>query len=137
MDVAAGTGCGRVHVGMRIDPDHAQLFAPLEKVSGNAGNRADGERMIAAENQRTPAGDHLFLHELRKMSTGLRDLRKILSFWLSFRMTFRLRHRDVAEILNFVADFAEPGIQIRDANRGRAHVDAATSRTEIERNTDD
>jgi hypothetical protein len=56
---------------------------------------------------------------------------------LAFGVTLGLRHRYVAEVVNFEADFGQAGVQVRHAYRRRSHVDATASGPEIERNTDD
>ena len=50
--VAARRGVGRVHVGVRVDPEQTDLLLLPPVELGHAGDGSRSDRVIAAENQR-------------------------------------------------------------------------------------
>ena len=128
MDVAARAALGRIHIGMRVDPDQAQPFAPAMKVPRSAGDRSHRDGMIAAEYQRKCAGAQSAIHHLGHQGTGFRDLRQILGARMHFGLAFALDHGHVAQVFHFIAQRQEPAVEIRHPHRRWSHVDSAPSR---------
>ncbi len=62
---------GRVEIAVRVDPDHA---AGLPRRGGEAGERADRDRVVAAEHERPRAFAHGLLDQRRERRAGLEDL---------------------------------------------------------------
>ena len=56
---------------------------------------------------------------------------------MAFRRGFGLLHRDIAQILDLIAERGHARIQIGDAHRRGPHIDAAAALAEIERRADD
>src|SRR6185503_16399972 len=52
VNIAGRRAFGRVHVGVRLEPDQAESLFVLAIVSSRAGKRSDRDRMIAADNDR-------------------------------------------------------------------------------------
>src|SRR5215204_1689438 len=48
VNVTRGTGLGRVHVCVCVEPDEADRLAALTEERGHARDRADGDRVVAA-----------------------------------------------------------------------------------------
>ena len=131
--VAGGGGLGCVQVAVGVDPEHpadaARACQPAE--------RAEGDRVVAAEHERERVLLQREPDEPRDASTRCLDLRQVAR--RRVRVLRRLLHRrlDVPPIEYVVADPAEPVVETRVANRGRAHVDAAATGPEVESGTDD
>ncbi len=136
MDIAAGAGFRRIHVRVRIDPDQADLLATLAIILRNSSDRSGGNGVIAAENEWESAGGGNILHCLGELCATLRNLRKILGVLCAGGSAFLLRDRDVAQILHFIAERSNAGIQSGQSQSRWSHVDTAASRTEIERRAD-
>src|SRR3712207_8281889 len=49
------SGLRRVHVGVGVEPDEADLLPALAEVRGDARDRADGDGVVAAEDDRNLA----------------------------------------------------------------------------------
>ena len=62
MHVATRRGVRRVHVGVRINPQETDGLTAAPVVLGDAGNRADGDRMITADDDRQLAIDERVAH---------------------------------------------------------------------------
>ena len=56
VDVAGRGDLARVEIGMRVQPQHAQLLAGGAAMRGHGGDRADAQAMVAAEQDRHPPG---------------------------------------------------------------------------------
>ena len=72
--VAGRARLGRVEVAVRVDPDHA---ARLPRGGGEAGERPDRDRVVAAEHERARAVAHRLLDERRKRGAGVEDLGQV------------------------------------------------------------
>ena len=63
-----GVSCAGIEVGMRVEPQHAQLLATLAADARHRADRADGQRVVAAQQQRQAAvaqfGQHRVVHGL-------------------------------------------------------------------------
>src|ERR1043166_2321638 len=137
VDIPARAGVGRVHVGMRIEPDEPDRFAARAKIMAGAAYGPDRDRMIAAAPQRhAPAGERLFDAAGQRIARR-RDLRQILRAGFALRPAFLLLHRNVAPVRYFIAQLRDSPVEIRDAHRGWTHVYPTTVLSEIERRADD
>ncbi len=137
VNVAAGAGLRRVHVGVGVDPEQAHLLAVLAMKLRGAGDGSDGDGMIAAEHQRKfPVVERPF-HLGRQAHAGVGDLGEIARVGRPFGMSFGLGDGDVAQILHLIAERSDAGVEIGHANRGSAHIHAAAPGAQIERRSDD
>ncbi len=114
------------------------LFLAIAQVFRYSRDGADRDGMIAAENQRELALRERRSDHLRQSRTGLGDLRKIFRMRAArpagFRAAPRARCRDPPLR---IPKLRQASVQIGDAQRGRAHVDAAAAGAKIERRADD
>ena len=125
---------GRVEVAVRVDPDHA---ARLPCRGGEAGERADRDRVVAAEHERPRAFAHGLLDQRRERRAGLEDLGEEARALVHERERLGHRRRDVAAVGDREPDLGQPLVEPRVADRRRAHVDAAPGLAEVERCADD
>ena len=133
VDVAAGRGRRRVDVGVRVQPDDAA--GPAER-PGQAAQRADRDRVVAAQHQRHLAVRHRPGDPVGKLLAGAADRRPVAGGGIA--LVERLHHAraDVAVIVDDVAQLGHPLAQLGVADRGRPHVHAAPARPEVERRAD-
>ncbi len=76
-------------------------------------------------------------HQFSLSGTGLGYLVQILGVRVAFRFGFQHGDRNIAAVLDIVAQCFELGLQPGNPHRRRAHVDTATRLAEIERHSDD
>ena len=132
VDIAAGTALRRVHVGVRVDPDHAEFLALLAHESRETGHGADGDGMVAADHQRRFAlhaglGDHVAEPLAHRGNLG-----QELGVARAFRQALLLLHRHIAEILDFIAEGGQALVKVGDAHGRRPHIHAATSLAKVQ-----
>ena len=92
--------------------------------------------MIAAQHERQESAAQGFVHAGGERLAGGGDQREILGVRIAFRPGFLLFDGDVAPVLDLVAERSHARMQVGDAYRGRAHIDAAAVLPEIERCAD-
>ena len=119
---------------MGVDPDHA---AGLPGSGGEAGERPDRDRVVAAEHERPRALAHRLLDQRRELRAGLEDLRQVPRPLVDERERLGLRRDDVAAVGDGEADLGQPLLEPCVPDRRRAHVDAAPGLAEVERRADD
>ena len=78
----------------------------------HAGDGSNGDRMIAAEDQRHRAGGCGLLDQVGKPSTGVRDLLQVTRAFLTNGGGLGLIDRDVPQVLHFVTQRGESSVQI-------------------------
>jgi hypothetical protein len=117
---------------MCIDPEHAAGAVHAR----HPNERPEPDGVIAAEDERQIPVPHRALDEARDLRPRLLDLREEPSTLVLDLGRLRHGRLDVAEVDRIVADFAQPRLQSRIADRGRAHVNTAPPRAEIERSAD-
>ena len=136
MHVAAGRGFGSVDIGVRVNPDEADLLVLAAVELRDAGHRAGSDGVIASQHHGHFAGFQRLQHQLGVLGAGRGDFFQIL--WRGDRLLFLLGERDrhVAGILHHVAEFFQPGLQTRHPHRRGSHIHAAARLAEVERHTD-
>ena len=88
-------------------------FPFLRKLSDNSGNGADGDRMIAAENQRRPLLLPDFQDQVCKVRARVGDFFEVFRFWVAEVVGFRNDHVQIAEVLHLVSQRLKFFVQIR------------------------
>jgi hypothetical protein len=131
--VPARARVGRVDVRVRIDPEHA----PAAVNRGKAPERAECDRVVAAEDEGQRPGGRLLDHLRRYARTRLFDLGEEACSLVVHGRGLGHGRLDVAVVPNHMSETDESLLQPGVANRRRPHVDAAAPLTEVERCTDD
>src|SRR5260370_34080793 len=134
--IAAGAALGRIHVGVRIQPDHADSFVARAKVAGNTAHRAYRHGMVAAEHQWQESAGKGFVHTGGESFAGGGDQPKVLGARVAFRPGFFLFDVDVTPVLYLVPERSRPRMQVGDANGGWARIDATAALPQSERRAD-
>ena len=106
--------------------------------AGHADERAERDRVVAAEDERQGAAADRRLDERGDAVAQVEDLGEVARPVVAHRGLLGHRRLDVAEILDVDPErvlevTAEPGV----ADRGRPHVHAAAAGPEVERGADD
>ena len=134
-----GLRFGRVHVGVRVQPDQADASGrAARKWLRDAADRADRHGMVAAQHERHAAARRA----LRPPASARRSQAaaicgRYLASRIAFGRGFGLFDGDVAQVFDLVAERGHARIQVGDAYGGGAHIDAAAALAEIERRADD
>ncbi len=102
VDVAARAALGRVHIGVRVEPDEPDLFAAHAEEARDAAHRSHGHGMIAAQHQRRAAFCQRIRNLLPDAPASCRNLRKIFRVRMPLGRGFRLIDWHVAEIGDFI-----------------------------------
>ena len=144
--IAGRRGLGVVAVAVRVHPDDSGP-APT---AGDPSKRADGHRVIAAEDDRDVAGaldvgddlrevldDADDLVDVMRPTVHLRELVLVDLAEVLGRALVAVGDADVAAIPDRVAEVREAVAKTRVADRGRPHVDATAITAEVHRNADD
>jgi hypothetical protein len=131
MHIAAGAGFGCIHVGVRVDPYEADFLALLLHVGRHSGDGAYGDGMVAAEYDGELVVGHGLAHTFGDVGAGFGNLWQITRFFRAWRDAFRLRDIDVAEVFHRIAKRRDLFVKTREANGGRAHVDAAAPGAQV------
>ena len=137
MNVAGRRGFRRVHIAVRVEPDHADALRLLAEMRGDAGRRADRDRMIAAENERQQVFVESFPDHFGEAFAGLGNFVEIFRVFLAVVLLFGLADRHIADIFHLAAQLFQARLQAGDAKGGRAHVHAAAAGAQVHRHTDD
>ena len=102
MHVAAGAGLRSIHVGMRVDPDQADLLLALAETAGDSGDRANRDGVVAAEDQRHFSGGRRFFDGQTQAAARVGDLVQEARLGGAFGRGFTLGYRDVALVFHLV-----------------------------------
>ena len=133
--VARGARLLRVEVGVRIEPEHRQGRPLAGAVPGDRGDRADGERVIAAHQDR-----RLVAVEGRRDGVAHRTApgeRLVEMAPAVDRRTQRIgRSREIAVIVHPVAHAGQGRLQARHAQCLRSQIGAARARGDVARGAD-
>ena len=136
MHVAARRRVGRVHVGVRVDPEQADFLVLPAVELGDARNGSGSDRMISAENQRNFAGFQRLQHEVGALGAGGGDFLEVFGAGGAFFLLLGDGDGNVASIFDDVPDGFKARFESGNADRGRPHVNAAPGLAKIERNAD-
>jgi len=112
MYIAAGAALGSVHVGVGIEPQDPDLLAALAEEVRHAAGGPDGDRMIPAQRERQAAARERFTDGRGQSFAGGGDLRQILGMATPRGCGFRLRHFDIAEVVDVIAQRRDAAIQV-------------------------
>jgi CheY-like chemotaxis protein len=133
VDVPARRGLGAIQVAVRVQPEHAARPAG----SCQPAERAQRDRMVAAEYKRHVAAFHRAGDELGDPLIRLLDLRQEPQPLVADRARLCDSGRDVAPVLDTPPEPLDASVEARVADRGGAHVDASPTGAQIERGADD
>src|SRR2546423_866754 len=127
----------RVHVCVRVEPDEADRLFALAVERRDARDRADGYRMVAAEDDGQFPALQNFSHvfgQLHARRFYLAQEAQTLAGRGRVRRAFEAK---VSEVSDFVAQLRDALPQSRDAHRRGAEVNARDARAEAARRSDD
>ncbi len=135
--VAAGRSFGRVDVAVRVDPHQADALISAAIKFRDAGNGSCSDGVIAAKSQWDLPGLEGLDHQFGLRGASFRDLGQILGVGVT--LGFGLEHgdRNVAAVLDVIAEGFEFAFQPGNAHCRRTHVHAAAGLAKVKRHTDD
>ena len=136
MDIAARGELARVEIGMRVEPQHPQLPALLAAIPRDRADRADTERMIAAEEHRQPLLLELRVHRLVHQLVPAHHLRQ-MPVAVFGRLPGIAGSVEVAEVEHLELPLAQRPGESRHPQRFRPHRRAAIRRADIRRRADE
>ena len=130
--VAGEARVGRVAVGVGVEPDRgAGAVHPCE-----AGEHAEGERVVTAEHQDEVAGAFRGLDGGRDLARHSDDRLEVLRAGIALARGLGPGDGDVTAVVDGVADPPQTLGEPRVADRGRPHVDATPALPEVEGDPD-
>ena len=112
---------------------HADLLVSAAIELRHARDRADGQRMVAAEHQRRAALIERLHHRLGGAGAGLGNLLQVVGVLAPEALRFRDLDLDVAAVGDLVAERLKARLQSGYAHGRRAHVHAAPAGAQVER----
>ena len=119
---------------MRVDPHDAARAMRLR----HPDERAERDGVVAAEHERQRAAAGRSRDELREAVAEVEDLAEVAGVLVAHVRRLDDRRDDVAAVGDAHAELVrELLLEARVADRGRAHVDAAPPRAQVERGADD
>ena len=119
---------------MGVDPDDA---ARLAGRCAQPRERAERDRVVAAQHERQrPLRDDV-PDERRERGARLEDLGEEARALVADRERLGLGHDEVAPVDDAAAERRQPLLETGVADRGRSHVHAASTLSEVERRADD
>ena len=121
---------------MRVEPEHAELAARVVRVLRGGGDRADGERVVAAEEYRQAACVELRTAGVVHGAVPGGDLVQV-AVAVDGRQVRVARSLQVAAVRDLDALRLEHGLQPRDAQRFRTHRGATHAGADVRGGTDD
>jgi len=74
VDISGGTGLGKVHVGVGVDPDQADLLTTPSVKAGASGDAAGRQRMVPPQDKRQTTVFECLKHRPGQLATNLGDL---------------------------------------------------------------
>ena len=122
MDVARGRSFGGVDVGVGVEPEEAYLLFPAAIEFGHAGDRAGGQGVVAAQQQRRHAIFQGLDHCLGGAPAGLGNLLEVARIFVAGELGFGDLDANVAAVDDLVAQGFQAGFQSSHAHRGGPHV---------------
>ena len=112
-------------------------FDCLRKCPRDARRGADGNRVIAAKNQRNHILIERFADDFGDVLAGSGDFFEVLRILLAVVLLFRLPHSNVADVFHLAAELLQPRLQAGHAQGRRPHIHAAAAGAEVHWHTDD
>jgi hypothetical protein len=136
VNVAARREDVRIGVRVRIEPQHAELALVLAGVLRSRGDRADGERVVAADEDRQPRYGKLCAAGVVHGTIPGRDFPQ-MAIAVDGRQARVAGAVQVAAVEHLDALRFEHGLQVRDTQRLRPHRRAARAGTDVRGSADD
>ncbi len=130
VDVAAGRQEIGVEVGVRIEPQHAQLLAGLAAVARHRADRADRQAVVAAEQDRQARTRQFGVHRLVHGAVPLHHFGE-MAVAVDRRQPRVGGAVQVAAVDHLEAMALERGLQQCHAQRLGAHAGAARARADV------
>src|SRR5262249_16406688 len=106
-------------------------------ITSHARDRAHRDRVVAAEDDGNPALARDGVDLVAQRLARRQDLAQVLEATIPGALGFRDRHLQVAGVFDLMAQLADAIVDVGQAERGRAHVDAAATGSQIERHADE
>src|SRR5439155_16240849 len=131
--VPAGAGLGRVHVGVGVNPDAAHGLVAVAVKLGDAGDRADRNRVIAAQRHGKEPRLERLVNAVRDFLARLLDFLQVLGALVAKVLLLGELDVNVARVLHLMAQVLDGRVQPRRAYRRRPHVHAAPLLPEVQR----
>src|SRR5262245_24321379 len=110
---------------MRVEPDQSEMFSTTAEGLSHSRNRTDRNRVISNEYERRSTFFLYMEHHLREIGTGVCNLVEILCVRIAEMLRLGNEDANVAKILNVIAQFLKPFIQVRISQRRRSHIHTA------------
>ncbi len=108
---------------MRIEPEKAAAL----RVASQAGLGANRDGVVAPQDHGCDVVLDGLVNAVRQVLASRENLVDVLQFRVLRLALLRLRREDVAPVLHLVAEVSDALVEIRGADGGRAHVDAAAT----------
>jgi hypothetical protein len=124
VQIAAGRAVEGVEVGMGVEPQHEQLFAVLLRPAGDAGDRAGGKTVVAAEKDRKAFRRRFVGGRLDRRGPG-GDLAEIADGGIGMALRRDGADGDRRTLDHRVAEVAQRLGEAGGAEGARPHVGAA------------
>ena len=118
---------------MRVEPEHAADAARMREPA----ECPERDGVVAAEHERQRVLLQRKPDQPRDAPARRLDLRQVAGTRVRLLGRFLHRRLDVAPVQDVVADPVEPVVKARVPDGGWPHVDAAATRAEVERCSDD
>ena len=135
-----GRGLGGVVVGMGVEPEHGELAALLGAAAGDAADRAHGDGVVAAEEDRHPAALGHAVGVSWSAARPAGDLGQVPAALGVARLHRHAQALDLvqgAAVRDAVAEVGEDAREPGGAQRLRAHQGAARGGAELEAGAED
>ncbi len=126
----------RIEIGMRIQPQHAQRPTHAAAMARDRRDRADAQRVVAAEQNGQPLFGQLPIHRIVHLMIPRRDLCKI-AIAVHLDQPGIRRTADVAAIHHVEATLSQRRMDAGDPQRLRTHGRTAIARADIRGRTDE
>src|SRR5438309_2200049 len=125
---------GRV---FRVDPVQSNFLVLFAVELRDPGHGTGSDGVIASQEQRYFARLEAFENQFGALGTGCGDFLQIFCVGGAFFLLLRDSDRDIAAVLDDVADSLETSFESGDTDGRRTHVDASARLAEVEWDADD
>src|ERR1035437_5679711 len=122
--VAAGGRVGRVHVGVRVDPEKADFLVLATVELGHPRHRTHSNGVIAAEDERNFAGFERLQRQFGALGAGSGDFLEVFGVGCAFFFLFGDGDGDVPGVFDNVPDGFEAGFESGGGAGGGTQVSA-------------
>ena len=130
----AGRRCvRRVDVGVRVDPENADLLVLPPVELRDTGDRSCGERVVSAEHERRTAFFKRLHNGFRGAGASVGNLLEIAGVHIAKGLRLGNLDADIAAVDDLVPQGLKPCFEPGDTHGGWAHVDAAAAGPQVQR----